>query len=95
MEREGFKFSKRRVSSLWITNLVYVHNWASKIIFINTFNNRYVVSKNKFFASLTMILLMIGALLMHLKVNDPLKKSLPALTIIVLLIGAILQSSNL
>ena len=48
-----------------------------------------------FYASLTMIVLMIGALLMHLKVNDPLKKSLPALTIIVLLIGAILQSSNL
>ena len=51
--------------------------------------------KISFYASLTMIMLMIGALLMHLKVNDPLKKSLPAFTIIVLLIGTILQSSNL
>ena len=51
--------------------------------------------KISFYASLTMIVLMIGALLMHLKVNDPLKKSLPAFTIIVLLIGTILQSSNL
>ena len=48
MERKGFKVSKRRVSSLWITNLVYVHNWPSKIIFINTFNNWHMVSKNKF-----------------------------------------------
>ena len=48
-----------------------------------------------FYTSLTMIVLMIGALLMHLKVNDPLKKSLPAFTITLLLIGTILQSSNL
>ena len=40
--------------------------------------NLYVVS--------AMILLMLGALLMHIKVNDPIKKSLPAFSILLLLI---------
>ena len=40
--------------------------------------NLYVVS--------AMILLMLGALLMHIKVNDPIKKSLPAFSILLLLL---------
>ena len=40
--------------------------------------NIYVVS--------AMILLMLGALLMHIKVNDPIKKSLPAFSILLLLL---------
>jgi len=40
------------------------------------------------FASL-LALLMLGALLMHLKVKDPFKKSIPALVMLVLCIGII------
>ena len=37
-----------------------------------------------FFGSAVMSLIMIGAILMHVKVNDPLKKSIPALTMLTL-----------
>ena len=45
--------------------------------------NFYVVS--------AMILLMLGALSMHFKVNDPIKKSLPAFSILLLLIFILLN----
>ena len=45
--------------------------------------NFYVVS--------AMILLMLGALAMHFKVNDPIKKSLPAFSILLLLIFILLN----
>jgi uncharacterized membrane protein YphA (DoxX/SURF4 family) len=37
-------------------------------------------------AALGLAVLMLGAVVMHIKVKDPLKKSLPALTILVLLV---------
>ena len=44
------------------------------------------------YSSLAMMVLMIGAIIMHLKVQDPLKKSLPAASVLILLIGVILNS---
>ena len=44
------------------------------------------------YSSLGMTILMIGAITMHLKVNDPLKKSLPAASILFLLIALILNT---
>ena len=44
------------------------------------------------YISLAMTLLMIGAIIMHLKIQDPLKKSLPAFSILLLLVGVILNS---
>ncbi len=41
------------------------------------------------YASIGMAILMLGAILMHLKVNDPFKKSLPALSILIMLISII------
>tara|TARA_S200000501_G_C20805970_1_gene736154 strand:- start:322 stop:696 length:375 start_codon:yes stop_codon:yes gene_type:complete len=41
------------------------------------------------YASIGMAVLMLGAILMHLKVNDPFKKSLPALSILIMLISII------
>ena len=37
-----------------------------------------------FYASVVMSLIMIGAILMHIKVNDPFKKSVPAITMLTL-----------
>ena len=37
-----------------------------------------------FYASVIMSLIMIGAILMHIKVNDPFKKSVPAITMLTL-----------
>ncbi|MBF24921.1 MAG: hypothetical protein CMP49_00150 [Flavobacteriales bacterium] len=44
------------------------------------------------YTACAMSVLMLGAIIMHLKVNDPIKKSLPALSILVLLISLISQS---
>jgi len=40
----------------------------------------------------SMILLMLGALAMHIKVNDPIKKSLPAFSILLLLMFILLNN---
>ena len=50
------------------------------------------IPKINLYTSMAMIILMIGAVIMHIKVNDPLKKSIPAFSIIILLIGIILNS---
>ena len=50
------------------------------------------IPKINLYTSMAMIILMIGAVVMHIKVNDPLKKSIPAFSIIILLIGIILNS---
>ena len=50
------------------------------------------IPKINLYTSIAMIILMIGAVIMHIKVNDPLKKSIPAFSIIILLIGIILNS---
>ena len=42
-----------------------------------------------FYSTIGIAILMIGAILMHLKVNDPVKKSLPALSILLMLISII------
>tara|TARA_Y100000589_G_scaffold86827_1_gene80835 strand:- start:4777 stop:5148 length:372 start_codon:yes stop_codon:yes gene_type:complete len=42
-----------------------------------------------FYSTIGIAILMIGALLMHLKVNDPIKKSLPAISILLMLISII------
>ncbi len=42
-----------------------------------------------FYSTIGIAILMIGAILMHLKVNDPIKKSLPALSILLMLISII------
>tara|TARA_B100000674_G_C37494031_1_gene757269 strand:+ start:209 stop:580 length:372 start_codon:yes stop_codon:yes gene_type:complete len=42
-----------------------------------------------FYSTIGMAIFMIGALLMHFKVNDPIKKSLPALSILLMLISII------
>ena len=42
-----------------------------------------------FYSTIGIAILMIGALLMHFKVNDPIKKSLPALSILLMLISII------
>jgi hypothetical protein len=42
-----------------------------------------------FYSTIGIAILMIGALLMHFKVNDPFKKSLPALSILLMLISII------
>ncbi|MEC8537891.1 MAG: DoxX family protein [Bacteroidota bacterium] len=41
------------------------------------------------YSTIGIAILMIGALLMHFKVNDPIKKSLPALSILLMLISII------
>ena len=46
------------------------------------------------YASGLMILLMIGAILMHVKVRDPLKKSIPAFSMIILLLTVLINSIN-
>ena len=46
--------------------------------------NIYVVS--------SMIILMLGALVMHYKVNDPIKKSFPAFTILLLLVFILINN---
>ena len=46
------------------------------------------------YASGLMILLMIGAILMHVKVRDPLKKSIPAFSMIILLLTILINSIN-
>tara|TARA_B110000467_G_C18320032_1_gene484471 strand:- start:259 stop:630 length:372 start_codon:yes stop_codon:yes gene_type:complete len=46
------------------------------------------------YASGLMILLMIGAILMHVKVRDPLKKSTPAFSMIILLLTVLINSIN-
>ena len=55
--------------------LLVVGIWFPKI-------NQYVIY--------SMILLMVGAVLMHIKVKDPVKKSLPALSILLLLLSIIM-----
>lgn len=45
--------------------------------------------KLTFYSTIGIAILMIGALLMHLKVNDPIKKSLPAISILLMLISII------
>ena len=50
------------------------------------------IPKINLYTSMAMIILMIGAVIMHIKVSDPLKKSIPAFSIIILLIGIILNS---
>ena len=42
-----------------------------------------------FYSTIGIAILMIGALLMHLKVKDPIKKSLPAISILLMLISII------
>lgn len=44
----------------------------------------------EFYAAATMIVLMLGAIGMHIKISDPLKKSLPAFLMLVMSIGVIL-----
>ena len=44
------------------------------------------------YSAIIMSILMIGAILMHFKVNDPLKKSLPAFSILILLITIIFNN---
>ena len=50
------------------------------------------IPKINLYTSMAMIILMIGAVIMHIKVSDPLKKSIPAFSIIILLIGIILNT---
>ena len=45
-------------------------------------------------SSIMMSILMIGSIIMHLKIKDPIKKSLPAVCILFLLITLIIQHSN-
>ena len=44
------------------------------------------------YSAIAMSILMIGAIFMHLKVNDPFKKSIPALSILILLITIIFNN---
>ena len=50
------------------------------------------IPKINLFSALAMIILMLGAIIMHLKIKDPLKKSLPAFSILILLVAVILNS---
>ena len=50
------------------------------------------IPKFNLYSALAMTLLMIGAITMHLKIQDPIKKSLPACCVLILLIGVILNS---
>ena len=50
------------------------------------------VPKFNLYSALAMTILMIGAIIMHLKIQDPIKKSVPACCVLILLIGVILNS---
>ncbi|MDB2415579.1 DoxX family protein [bacterium] len=58
--------------------LLIVGIWVKEI-------NLYVIS--------LMILLMLGALVMHIKVKDPIKKSVPALSILLLLLAIFINNA--
>ena len=46
-------------------------------------------------SSIMMSILMIGSIIMHLKIKDPIRKSFPAVCILFLLITLIIQHSNI
>ncbi len=46
-------------------------------------------------SSIIMSILMIGSIIMHLKIKDPIRKSIPAVCILFLLITLIIQHSNI
>ena len=46
-------------------------------------------------SSFIMSILMIGSIIMHLKIKDPIRKSIPAVCILFLLITLIIQHSNI
>jgi len=48
----------------------------------------------RIYAASTIAILMVGALFMHFKVKDPLKKSIPALLMLIMSIGLISISMN-
>ena len=68
--------------------MAHVHNWCDKIIisilFIVSCFSKYVSMLDfaVFYGAAIMSLIMIGAILMHLKVNDPFKKSIPAIAML-------------
>ena len=46
-------------------------------------------------SSIIMSILMIGSIIMHIKIKDPIRKSIPAVCILFLLITLIIQHSNI
>ena len=46
------------------------------------------------YAAVSMSILMVSAIIMHIKIKDPLKKSLPALSILLLLLALCMESMN-
>ena len=67
--------------------MAHVHNWCDKIIisilFIVSCFSKYVSMLDfAAYGAAIMSLIMIVAILMHLKVNDPFKKSIPAIAML-------------
>lgn len=74
-------------------NIMYVVGFlkvtSAVVLFISIWLPEYTL-----YPAVTMALLMTGAILMHLKVNDPIKKSLPAFIFLVLSAILILNSTG-
>ena len=70
----------------WFMYLIGAIKIGISILFIVSCFNIFskMLDTTIFYASVVMSLIMIGAILMHIKVNDPFKKSVPAITMLTL-----------
>ena len=70
----------------WFMYLIGAIKIGISILFIVSCFNIFskMLDTTIFYASVVMSLIMIGSILMHIKVNDPFKKSVPAITMLTL-----------
>ena len=70
----------------WFMYIIGAIKFGVSILFIVSCFNIFskMLDVTIFYASVVMSLIMIGAILMHIKVNDPFKKSVPAITMLTL-----------
>ena len=79
----GQKFNGR-VFNLWSSVVAYVLRGFCKNITCNFIVFRNLINEFSFWGSIGISILMACAVLMHIKVQDPLKKSIPAFLMLVL-----------
>ena len=70
----------------WFMYIIGTIKIVVSILLIISCFSRYIniLDSTVFYGAAIMSLIMIGAILMHLKVNDPFKKSIPAVTMLTL-----------
>jgi len=70
----------------WFMYIIGTIKIVVSILFIISCFSRYIniLDSTVFYGAAIMSLIMIGAILMHLKVNDPFKKSIPAVAMLTL-----------